>query len=116
MSMRMPPNIPTPLTGAAVFNRLKDLHRRIVLDLQAEGKTEDWVPAWYVHLPSGEKVRIKLIEKEGPLIRFTRPEGSYVIVAPTAVAITIEPLPEDAEGFPVEFLEADESVEDDGSE
>jgi hypothetical protein len=111
----MIPNIPTPPTGAAVFNRLKEVPRRIEFDLRAEGKTEDWMPAWYVHLPSGEKVRIRWISQEGPLIRFTTPERSYVIVAPTAVAITIERLPEDSEGFPVEFLEADESA-DDGSE
>lgn len=77
---------------------------------RAAGKTVDWVPAWIVHLPSGEKVRIKRIAKEGPLIRFVTREGVSVILAPEAVAITIAPPIEDTEGFPIEFLDsADEN-------
>jgi len=39
------------------------------------------------------------------LIRFTTPDGSPVVLAPEAVVVTVEPLPEDAESFPVEFLD-----------
>jgi hypothetical protein len=110
------PKMPTPLTAEAVVKSLDSLYRRIVFDLRAKGKTADWMPAWYVHLPSGEKVRIKLITKDGSLIRFTAPdEETYIVVAPTAVVITIEPTSEDSEGFPVEFLEDDEA-EDTASE
>ena len=83
--------------------------------VQAEGKNEDWLPAWYVHLPSGEKVGIKHISRRGSLIRFTtRDERSYVVLAPTAVAVTIKPFPEDSEGFPIEFLGEDGLPENEG--
>lgn len=112
-SIPMPPR---PLTAAAVVNALRRLHRRIVLDLQATGKNEDWMPAWYVHLPSGEKVRIKFIAEDGRLVRFTAPdEETLIVIAPDAVAITVEPPSEDSEGFPLEFLEGGAASEDDDS-
>lgn len=100
--------IAKPLTAEAVYKGLKLVHRRIVLDLEAEGKTTDWTPAWYAHLPSGEKVRVRWFGIEGALVLLRTPEDLPVVLAPEAVAITIEPLPEDQEGFPVEFYDVDE--------
>jgi hypothetical protein len=95
-----------------VYDSLKSLYRGIEFDLRAQGKRpEDWVPAWYVHLPSGEKPRIRLINTEGCLVRFITFDGRFILLAPDAVAVTIEPQPEDSEGFPVEFLDADEKDE-----
>jgi hypothetical protein len=102
-------HIPQPLTARAVYNSLESVHRQIVLKLQAEGKTTDWTPAWYAHLPSGEKIRIRWFGIEGSLVLLRTPEALPVVLAPDAVAITIEPLPEDAEGVPIEFLELDEN-------
>lgn len=95
---------PDYLTAEMVYESLKELHRKLVARLRAEGKTADWMPAWYLHLPSGEKVRIKYLGGEGALIRFGLPdEETQVIVAPSAVAITIES--QDSESFPVELLD-----------
>jgi hypothetical protein len=98
---------PSHLTAAAVFDRLRRIHADVAFEVEDEGKTRDWMPAWYAHLPSGEKVRIRWIGRKGPLVHFTTPEGSRIILAPDAVVVTIEPLPADTEGFPVEFLDAD---------
>lgn len=102
------PAVPRPLTAQAVFERLERIHAELVISLRAEDKTEDWMPAWYAHLPSGEKVRIKWIGRAGSLVRFTSPEGRSIILAPDAVVVTIDPLPGDSEGFPMEFLGEDE--------
>jgi hypothetical protein len=106
--------VPRPFTAETVYESLKSAHRKIVLRLQAEGKTKDWTPAWYVHLPSGERVRIRWFGVEGVLLRFTTPDDLPILLAPEALALTIEPLSEDVEGFPVEFLdESDEDAEED---
>jgi hypothetical protein len=110
MSMPDIQPVARPITSRAVFDRLKTVYERIVFDLRAEGKTDDWAPAWYAHLPSGEKVRIKLIQRDGSLICFTTYERSLILLAPDAVVVTIEPQPEDSEGFPIEFLEPDEDA------
>jgi hypothetical protein len=100
------------LTAEAVYDCLKRVYRGIEFDLRAQGKRpEDWVPAWYVHLPSGEKPRIRLINTEGPLVRFTTFDDRFILLAPDAVAVTIEPQPGDSEGFPIEFLDAGEEDE-----
>jgi hypothetical protein len=44
--------------GERAFNRLRDLAKRIAIDL---GGDESLLPAWILHLPSGEKFRIKTI-------------------------------------------------------
>ena len=112
MSVAAIPMPARPLTAEGVFKCLERFHRGIEFDLRAKGKRpEDWVPAWYVHLPSGEKVRIRLIGTEPPLVRFTTFDHRSIILAPDAVAVTIEPQPEDSEGFPIEFLDADDGDE-----
>jgi hypothetical protein len=104
-------HVARPLSRRAVFDELEKAYRRIVIGLRLEGKKEDWVPAWYAHLPSGERARIKLIGRKGPLVEFTTREGSLILLAPDAVVVTIESQPEDSEGFPLEFL--DSAEEDD---
>ncbi len=113
------PPMPRPLTSGAVLKSLETMHRKLVAQARTEGKTEDWMPAWYVHLASGEKVRIRWFGREAALMRFTTPDGTFLLLAPEAVAITIEALGEDDEGFPIEFLddpEDDLPTDDAGSE
>lgn len=98
--------VPRPLTADDVYDRLKDLHQRIVFDLQADNKTEDWMPEWYAHLPSGEKVRIRTFTTDGPLVRLTSFDKKFILLAPDAVVVTVEPQPPDPKGVPVEFLDA----------
>jgi hypothetical protein len=105
------------LTADAVCERLKKQNDRIIADLKFEGKDPaDWVPAWYVHLPSGEKAHFRLIGVEGPLIRFTTFDGRFIILSPQSVVVTIEPQPEDSEGFPAEWVEWEEPNEEDSGD
>jgi hypothetical protein len=48
------------------------------------------------------------LRNEGPLVRFTTFDDRFILLAPDAFAVTIEPQPEDSEGFLVEFLDAGE--------
>jgi len=68
--------------------------------------------AWFVHLPSGEKIRFRFIGREGSLVRFTTGDGPHVIVAPNAVVVTIESAEADPEGFPVEFSDEGQEAPD----
>jgi hypothetical protein len=77
------------------FNSLSELHKRLVFEAQVEDKGPETLPAWYAHLASGERFRIKWIGTHGPFVRFTAPDDkTFVLLAPEAVTIEVEPIPE----------------------
>jgi hypothetical protein len=90
-----------------VFKALKGVQRQIELDLSAEKKGEDWFPAWHVHLPSGENVRIRYFSAEGPLLEFITPDGETIYVAPQSLVLTLDTVSKGEETFPVEWLDED---------
>jgi hypothetical protein len=102
--------VSSPLTADSVFRALKEVQRQIELDLRAEKKGEDWFPAWHLHLPSGQKVRIRWFSTEGPLLEFTTPEGDPIYVAPESLVLTLDPLSEGEETFPVEWSDGEEDA------
>jgi hypothetical protein len=70
-----------------------EFHHRLVAKTKAAGKEEEPSPAWYVHLPSGERFRIKSINTYGPFVSFVAPDDeTQALLGPEAVSITIEPV------------------------
>lgn len=91
-----PFRLPVQLSQAERQHKsLKELHERLVWEAKADGKGPETLPAWYAHLPSGDRFRIKWIGTYGPFVRFVAPDDhTAVLLAPEAVSITIEPIPE----------------------
>lgn len=85
----------TQLTPAdRLQEKLREVHFSLVSDARDKGLTEEDLPAWHIHLPSGQRFQIRLIGTCGPLMRFIGLDGDAVaLVAPESVAITLTPIP-----------------------
>jgi hypothetical protein len=99
MHVRDPIQIPPRLSPAEKQHKsLKELHMRLIAETQMAGKGPEAMPAWWAHLASGEKFRIKWIGTFGPFVRFVAPDdATAILLAPESVAITIEPIPEESD-------------------
>ena len=98
------------LKADAVYHCLRHLHRRIefACERKARGQRTGFLPA--VHLYLRREAPYQVDECRSSLVRFTTFDDRFIILAPDAVAITIEPQPENREGFPVEFLDEDQDA------
>lgn len=87
-----------PTKAEKQHESLKRLHMRLMAQAQVDGKGPESLPAWWVHLPTGQKIRIKWIGVYGPFVRFVAPDDeTAILLAPEAVTITIEPIPDESD-------------------
>ena len=105
MSHLISPTIPRPMeiirppsTAERMHKTLRELHARLEHGARAEGKGPESLPAWHLHLPSGEVLRVKWIGTLGPFVRFVgMDDATAMLIAPEAVSITIDPIPPDSD-------------------
>ena len=96
------PMIPQqPLSAERVYETLKAAHQQLQVDAATAG---DDLPAWYLLTAAGP-IRIRTINTYRQFVQFVTPEGHIVLIAPDAVAVTMEKLtPESSEPrFPIGF-------------
>jgi hypothetical protein len=106
------PTFPQPPSRAEkAYNALLAAHRL----LQMRADTEDDLPAWFLLTAAGP-VRIQTIGTYREFVQFTTPEEHIVLIAPEAVAVTMQKLaPESSEPrFPIGFRGSGEESDQSG--
>jgi hypothetical protein len=88
-----------------LFEVLRTQHRSLVVYF---GHDDAKAPGWFLHLPSGEVLRIRRFEADEPLLRVWGSDASkdvvdVVLIAPESVVISIKTLTDEDERFEIKF-------------